>query len=29
MNNDTDMIMDWGDVIESDGQEFVILEEGD
>ena len=29
MNNNTDMIMDWGDVIESDGQEFVILEEGD
>ena len=24
MNNDTDMIMDWGDVIESDGQEFVM-----
>ena len=29
MNNDTNMIMDWGDTIESDGQEFVILEEGD
>ena len=29
MNNNTDMIMDWGDAIESDGQEFVILEEGD
>ena len=29
MNNNTDMIMDWSDAIESDGQEFVILEEGD
>ena len=29
MNNDTNMVMDWGDTIESDGQEFVILEEGD
>lgn len=28
MANDN-MIMDWNDVIESDGQEFVILEEGD
>ena len=27
--NDQNMIMDWNDTIENDGQEFVILEEGD
>ena len=27
--NDQNMVMDWNDIIESDGQEFVILEEGD
>lgn len=29
MANNMNMCMDWGDTIESDGQEFVILEEGD
>ena len=29
MNNDANMIMDWDDVIESDGQDFVILDDGD
>ena len=29
MNNQLDMCMDWNDVIESDGQDFVLLEEGD
>lgn len=29
MANDMNMCMDWNDVIESDGQEFIILEEGD
>ena len=28
-NNGTNMCMDWDDSIESDGQEFVILDEGD
>ena len=27
--NDQNMVMDWNDTIENDGQEFVILEEGD
>ena len=27
--NDQSMVMDWNDTIENDGQEFVILEEGD
>ena len=27
--NEKDMFLDWNDTIESDGQEFVILEEGD
>ena len=27
--NDQNMFLDWDDAIESDGQEFVILEEGD
>ena len=29
MANDMNMCMDWGDTIENDGQEFVILPEGD
>ena len=27
--NDRNMVMDWNDTIENDGQDFVILEEGD
>ena len=27
--NNNDMLMDWDDALENDGQEFVILEEGD
>ena len=27
--NDRNMVMDWNDIIENDGQEFVILDEGD
>ena len=27
--NDTNMLLDWDDAIESDGQEFITLEEGD
>lgn len=29
MYNDQNMCMDWDDAIESDGQEYVLLEEGD
>ena len=29
IRNDRNMEMDWNDAIESDGQEFVVLEEGD
>ena len=29
MENEKNMFLDWDDAIESDGQEFVILEEGD
>ena len=29
MDNNTNLCMDWGDSIENDGQEFVILPEGD
>ena len=29
MLNNNDMLMDWDDAIENDGQEFVILPEGD
>lgn len=29
MNNNENMLMDWNDSIESDGQEFVLLPEGD
>ncbi len=29
MNNNNDMLMDWNDAIETDGQEFVLLQEGD
>lgn len=27
--NSNSMIMDWGDALESDGQEYILLEEGD
>ena len=27
--NDQNMFLDWDDAIESDGQEFITLEEGD
>ena len=27
--NDQNMFLDWNDTIESDGQEFITLEEGD
>ena len=29
MNNEENMLMDWNDSIETDGQEFVLLPEGD
>ena len=29
LNNNQDMMMDWNDSIENDGQEFVLLPEGD
>lgn len=28
MNNEENMLMDWNDSIETDGQEFVLLPEG-
>ena len=29
MNNMNNLAMDWNDAIEDDGQEFILLEEGD
>ena len=29
MMNNNNMLMDWDDAIENDGQEFIILPEGD